>query len=340
MLDTIAMATQLKGKYKEAFEYADIYASTANISRETNDEKMMELFDLLLEASSESKPVEKIVGTDMRIFCKNFFEEEQDKKSLTELCNAIFRIMCMLLVYSLIDLLLLENQSDLIPLMIGLAIGALLHSVAKYCVQPIILKKKWKPIIYYFLICGIFGVSILGSILLTYNYNIDISTKILFIVAAIYVAIYLVYCAIKRTQSHGIEKLKKEFNQEVQDKAQMIAIAEGMAIRYKRIHKKQQKKGSTYTAQDFSNQIRKEERALKKMNICMVIILTAIVMIEALVSESLIFLLIMGVFEIIICSCVVKSNKKMIKMQIQVINECELQEMDIVEYVAKIKKGC
>ena len=71
MLDTISMAEKLQGDYRLVFEKADMY-STVSGSGDQNieDDRLMNLFDLLIEAQHEGKPVEKIVGNDIEAFCK------------------------------------------------------------------------------------------------------------------------------------------------------------------------------------------------------------------------------------------------------------------------------
>lgn len=80
MLDTLSMAEKLKGDYRKVFEKADMYSILSSENEEAGDEKMMNLYDLLLEAQSNEKPVEKIVGTDIETFCKDYFKVEQDAK--------------------------------------------------------------------------------------------------------------------------------------------------------------------------------------------------------------------------------------------------------------------
>lgn len=80
MLDTISMADKLKGDYRKVFEKADMYATVAGGEVETQDEKMMNLFDLLMQAQYEEKPIDKIVGSDIEEFCMNYFSQEEENK--------------------------------------------------------------------------------------------------------------------------------------------------------------------------------------------------------------------------------------------------------------------
>lgn len=354
MLDTISMATQLSGKYKEAFEYADVYSTTVSASEEMKDEKIMELYDLLMEAESVGNPVEKIIGDDIEVFCKNFFEEEKVKHTLTELPNVIFRIMLVLLIFSVIDLLFGEEQSDMMPMVVGFATGALVDAVVKYWLQPIVLKKKLKPIVYYFLILGIFLGTVTGFTILTQDYNIAIQTEWLLVIATIYVVIYFTVRSIRRYQKHGtilspdrkMKAMKKEFNQEMSDKSLVLPSAEGMEIRFKRIRKRKSRKGIEYTFHDFAELIRKEEVLDKKLDKLMALIFAGIVIVPGMttvVNESLIdgviLIAILGIVEFAIWHFTQKFNKKLVKLQLQIVEECEEQGIGIIEYVEEIKKN-
>ena len=57
MLDTISMAAQLRGEYKTVFEKADMYGALENSGDESNnDDKMMNLYDILMQAQEDNVP--------------------------------------------------------------------------------------------------------------------------------------------------------------------------------------------------------------------------------------------------------------------------------------------
>lgn len=63
------MENELTGKYREVFEKAELYGVIKNIDSKVQDEMMMNLFDILLSAQKDGKPVEKIIGTDIEALC-------------------------------------------------------------------------------------------------------------------------------------------------------------------------------------------------------------------------------------------------------------------------------
>ena len=356
MLDTISMAEQLSGDYRTVFERADIYSTTVGGTEENKDERMMELYDLLMEAEHQNKPIEKLVGSDIELFCKNFFEEERTQNQFVEVVSVIYRIACVLLVYTIIDLLFAENQSDILPLVVGIIGGTIADAIARYWLKPIVFKnKKIKPIVYYFMIIAIFLGSVTGFLIVTYNYNIEINTWWLFVISGAYVAGYLLVRSIWRYKKYGSilkvnreeRRIKKEFNRELNEKSLIKPSAEGMAIRFRRIRKRKQKIGKTeFTFQEFAQKIRREEAQIKTTNIIFAIIIAAIVlipgtsmMLNETILEGLIFMGILGVIESFVCYSSVKSNKKLMKIQLQILEECEKRDIDIIEYVEEIKKN-
>ena len=70
MIDTLAMANLLNGEYKEAFTKIDMYGSMGNVDMDIYEDRIMNLYDMFVEAQEEGKPVEKIIGKDIEGFCK------------------------------------------------------------------------------------------------------------------------------------------------------------------------------------------------------------------------------------------------------------------------------
>lgn len=352
MLDTIAMAEQLSGEYRSAFERADIYSFTAKKTEEYIDEKMMELYNLLIKAEKNNQPIEEVIGNDIELYCKNFFVEEKKRYTLKEALDSLFAIMCGLLIYTLLQLLLEEKQSNLLPFVAGFAAGGVVEVLAKYWLQPVVFKnKKIKPIVYYFSILGAFLGCFIGMLILSYKYNVTIQTWWLFGISAIYVLVYFVIRSIWRYKKYGSifghsseekmnKEFKKDFNKELQEKTMTKAVAQAMASRFRRIRKRKQKRGREYTFEDFAQLIRKEEKITKRGNWVFIIITALMVvvpginiMVEETLFDGFIFILIMGVFEYFICRLVVKSNIDSMKTQLSLIEECEQSNIDILEYV-------
>ncbi len=54
-INAVEMAEQLKGRYREVFERADLYGTLNGFEQEVLEDKLMNLYDLLMEAQHEEK---------------------------------------------------------------------------------------------------------------------------------------------------------------------------------------------------------------------------------------------------------------------------------------------
>ena len=62
----------LNDVYRPVFEQVETYVFAQNIDVKTRGERMSELLDIFLNAQSEGKPINSLVGNDIDRFCKNF----------------------------------------------------------------------------------------------------------------------------------------------------------------------------------------------------------------------------------------------------------------------------
>lgn len=353
MLDTIAMAEQLSGEYRSAFERADIY-STGTMGEDQLDEKMMDLYKRLLEAEQNKQPVEDVVGTDIELFCENYFVREKTKFTLKMALDILFKVMCGLFIYTVCLLVLDEEKSNLLPFVAGFISGSVVDVVDKHWLRPIIFKnKKIKPIVHY-LIVSVLSIGIfIGIWLLGHNIGavIVIPIRQLFLIAATYISIYCVVRLIWQYKERGSflrdfsekkesKKAKKEFNKELHDKVVFNAVAQGMASRFLRIRNRKQKKGQEYTFRDFAQLIQKENKFVKKGDAIFLIIVVSIVLvpginiiIEETLFDGLCFISIMGVVEYFICRFFLKSSARSMQLQLSILEECEQSGKDIIGYL-------
>lgn len=352
MLDTIAMAEQLSGEYRSAFERADIY-SIGTMEEERLDEKMMDLYNRLMEAEQNNQPVEEVVGNDIELFCKNYFVREKTKFTLKAALDVLLKVMCGLFIYSACLLLLDEKKSNLVLFVAAFIAGAADDVVAKHWLRPIFFrKKKIKPIIYYLIVLAVFWGFYVGILLLGHNIiGAVISTKQLFLITATYISIYSVVRLIWQYKERGSflrdfsekkesKKAKKEFNKELRNKSKFNTVAQVMAGRFCRIRKRKQKRGQEYTFQDFAQLIRKENKFVKIISFISVIILTLILfdpaiesMKEASFKDGLVSLLVLGSFEYFIWLVCFRWNVKSMQLQLSIVEECEQNGKDIIEYL-------
>ena len=82
------MKSQFSGDYRTAFDGAYKYGLTQSFPVAYFDEKMAELYDLLLTAQTNGKPAEKIVGTEIEAFCKDYFSDFEPENRLPGLTES------------------------------------------------------------------------------------------------------------------------------------------------------------------------------------------------------------------------------------------------------------
>lgn len=359
MLDTLAMAEKLHGEYRESFERADVYGVMAG--GDEYEDKMMNLYDLLLEAELEGKSVEKIIGRDIEQFCKSYFEREK-KSLLTTLPEKLYGILKIVFIFTLIDLFLLQEEgegfravnTDLSPIITGLLIGFVMLGIGEIIKRTIFKTKKIKPILYYGVITIIFIVLIVLSIIfIDAKISMELTGLPVVIISGFYTILYFIIRSIQRYKATGTiwsmtreeKKAKKQFNKEVSDESLKIYSAMGMASRFKRFQKKWTRKGKgEYTQADFAAKVRKEEVFVNKLDYWMILIFAAIIIVPAAgeminnsVVEGLILGAILAVVEIPIYIFTSKMNRENSVERLDILDECEERGITIVEYYEEMK---
>ncbi|MCM1399968.1 MAG: DUF1048 domain-containing protein [Clostridium sp.] len=86
-MDYTELSQKLEGEYRRVFDEVEAYAIIKNYAGEGKEELMMNLLDMLLTAQEEGKEAEKIVGNDVRKFCKDYFTAYDKKQGrLEQIC--------------------------------------------------------------------------------------------------------------------------------------------------------------------------------------------------------------------------------------------------------------
>ena len=289
-LDTIAMAKRLEGPYKEVFEKASMYSLG---EKDAPYDKMMELFDMLMEAQEEGKPVDKIVGDDIEAFCKKIFHGRRRYLDDINAFQWLHRIAWVCLAFTIWDFwdfyqtkasnvslwsMNLEVSYIFIGVMAGFVSSLIFAACVKYGLEPLIFKKKkMKPVVYntVVLLLGIitFGFFIYCAYQLDTEFYVN-GTWMLVILTG-YIAVYLIVRSAWCYHKYGTilnhnKKLKKEeqkeldaFNREISAEIEKNDTAEIMAKQFKKLQEKYERKGKgIYTQEMFAEKIRKDENFL------------------------------------------------------------------------------
>ncbi|MBE5954806.1 MAG: DUF1048 domain-containing protein [Lachnospiraceae bacterium] len=360
MIDTLAMANLLKGEYKEAFTKIDMYGSMGNVDMDIYEDRIMNLYDMFVEAQEEGKPVEKIIGKDIEGFCKAYYNCREEKKWYVDVLKRFCNIMTIIFVYCLLETFwvredkidFFEDNINIMPIVVGLIVGFILVGLGKLINKQVTFKKeKVNPAPYSILLLVVFVVGVIFAPLFKDDINISVPLGIITIVSGVITGIYLLVKIIIKIVNRDKIKLakeekaqRKEVLDEIEFRAGIKDVADGMVTRYNKKVTKHQKKGKTYTYDEFIQSIRKEMKDEKQYNI----VVGAILIIWAGISvvrcffvaepiPMIVFTALLIVAEVFIYKWFVKFNKEQTLSYEIILGECEKRDITVDEYVKEME---
>lgn len=362
MLNTLAMANLLKGEYKEAFTKIDLYGGMGNIDNDVYEDRITNLYDMFIQAQSEGKPVEKIIGNDIEAFCKEYYKIEDEKHKLRDYIGRIGYVMTVIFIYSIIDYVILqegnvpfmERTIDMFPVVLGLVVGLVLIAFGILVNKFITFKKKkLHPTLYYIVILVLFITGIIGGVA-TFSDKVDINLPlyIVLIVSGTISIVITLGSMIAKYKKNGTlkamdkeeKRIKKEFEKEISFEGGLKDVASGMAFRYKRLKKKKAKKGIEFTQADYAKVVQKEIDSEKLYNAGMAVLFLMFIIVPVVremitvgILNALILGAILAIIEILIYRAFVKFNKEQNESYRVILAECEEKGIDVVEYYEQYK---
>ena len=248
-MDYSYMTEQLRDEYQEVFEKTELYGVISEVNTEVQDELMINLFDLLLTAQTEGKPVEKIVGSDMERFCKEYFQNYNWKERMKYFPVEIYRFMRAVFILELIDLFLLEEnmdllhaQSDITPYIGGFGLSLVFTMIVDVFVRPVMFRLRIKPVFYYLGILVFWAAAIAICILLTDDLVFAIPMFPILMVSGTYVILYLIVRSVWRYRRYGsIRRPRsetKDFERAIKRESQEMIMLDLMLKKYQKKNKR------------------------------------------------------------------------------------------------------
>ena len=342
------LSENLKDNYKETFERVELYASIKEIGDEFCDEALMNLYDLLYTAQTNQQPVEKIIGADLEEFCKNYFQEYTLTERVKDIPNRLYRVFRYAFIVEIILLIpdwpkfvknIFSYKTDLTAYFAGLLVGALVSAIGSAILKPLIMKnRKVKPIVYSFVILGMFILFVAVSVLLLGEHTLMIPIIPVLATTGLYIIIYQTARAISNYKKYGtirnvkkkeLKKLVKADEKNSSDNNFRHALMEGLNKRYQKLA---QKKGMTKEA--FHALVKKEQRIL---DIVIPIIFAAFVIVPPVHEilqggkwyDALFFFLVLGIVESVIYwglnrGDVIRKN---------LLKDCDEKGMNLIDYI-------
>ena len=214
MMNYETMKTQLTGDFRAVFDKAQTYLMTSQFPMQYQDDKMMELYDLLFTAQTEQKAPEKIVGRDSAAFVQNFFSDYESgwKTRLCCIADACRRMSIVVLVILFIDCMINLNagtgffasRTDVSMILAGVLGGIAFLIVNQYILRPASLKsRKIRNTGWAFIVLGLFIVLIPVEVILMHDIELRVPTAALLIATGAYLVGYYVIRSIWRLKTYG-----------------------------------------------------------------------------------------------------------------------------------------
>ncbi len=348
------METQLNGEYRHVFAKAQLYSTLKNIADDTAEEKMLELYDLLLTAQTDGKPVEKLVGKNQNKFIKNFFGDYTFADRLRNIPVVLYRWAWFIFVIESIEAIAADGtiknffhiKSDVSGYGIGIVTGILMYLICSGVLAPILLKNRKSSHFtgWYFMILAMFIVLIVLGVHFFGDMTVTLLTHPFIICSGIYIVIYLVVRSAWRYKNYGsLRNTRKKIEQDsyyrnLYDKDMEKICLNGWKSRFERLSKK-----GKVTAETFIEKLKKEEKTTMTTMTVVVPLLFAIVILFSVFDvardstwyDTLFFVAVLGTIEYFIARWIIRSEKKQSAMRTGIIRRCEESGLTMPEYIDK-----
>lgn len=353
-MNYINLSAGLKGEYKEAYDRAVAYVTTKNYEGSFVDERMTELYDMLLTAESERKPVRNIIGDDYQSFLRSLFSDFGIKERLFSIFTALFRVAVIVLVFIAIDILASDNPVDKLifgsldsfTILGGFGAGILAVVISSFTFAPYIGKaKKVNTNILSAVLFLMLAVFIVLEMLL-YNQFEDAFNNIrggvlsTTVICATYITSYLIGRTIYRYKRFGtVFNISKQiYNKSYFRNIEDAQLEYTMLKSLQKKSKKMLNKGKT--PEEVRERIERTAQSNKKGNILMIIAFVIIYVgsiastaINSTPMDTAIFALVLIAIEYPIAHFFVKQNKKGTAIMDKVLEKSRNSGKPLNEYI-------
>lgn len=367
MLDIFAMEEKLTGEYKHAFSKISMYGTMTPLEHDRYEDRVLNIYDTLMAAQKDKKPVEKIIGRDIEAFCRSYYENQGLSEWVGNIFNRIFKVMLVLLVYSVVQLALeladrggsigvADIEVNAAPFLVGILAGFIIIAIEAVAKHKLLLKTdKIKNSVYAVGILVIFFICIAVGVVLFGDIDAKLPLWIMLAASGGYSVMYVLLAGIFRYRKTGtlknINRINrqelKEFNKELTLEYDIRTSAEGMAEQFDKMKKKYLKKGKPepkYT--EFVKKMYADHRFMRYAEIFFVIVSLGICVVNIAVnisSEDMLAVIIASAIVLAVNLCIFRFIMGAIRevevAQCMILKECEERGIDIYEYVADMEKA-
>ncbi len=353
-MDYAVMETQLSGEYREVFSKAVLYSTMKSIPEDICDDKLGELYDLLITAENENKPVQKLIGRDANGFYRDFFGDLTVWERLKAIPKSIYGTAWFIFIIECIAWLSEDGafknfftlKSDISGYGIGLIISVLMYFIASSIFAPLLLKQKKNKngIVWYILVLVLFVLLVGLGVYFFGDYSVLVPIHSLIISSGFYILVYIIVRSIWRLKNYGsLRNTRKQLEQSsyyknLENKDIENAILKGWKWRYEKLLKR-----GKVTEESFLKKLQDEEKFTEKFIGAgiptLFVLLTAVAVVEtALTStwyDTLTFAIIICVIEFFIGRCTLRSEKKQSAIRSRILDDCESKGITLPAYISE-----
>ncbi len=215
MVSYVLYKDKLKDAYLKAFDYVEAYAVAMDVPDQDLEEMLNHLLDTLYEAQENGKPVEKIVGSDLKQFCENYFQDYTYLGNfMKNLAPMFYRFSIFIFLFSLVELGQLEEDvtlfhatTDVGGYLCGAICGILAGIIATAVAKTFLFRsKKFTHKMFTWMVIVIFVVAIVLSMIICEDVNIMVPLFSFLLVSGGYIVLYKLIELVRRYQKYGYIK--------------------------------------------------------------------------------------------------------------------------------------
>ena len=354
-MNYIDLEKGLTGQYRETYKKVCTYAAMKNYSGDSVEEQMTELYDILLTAEKNGKPVQSVIGKDTESFLHSFFSEYGAKERVMNALSMLYRLAVIMLIFSVFDVLAADNPADMLThgkiapqnIFGGFLTGFMFTILTSTVFAPYAAKSKkndsnkWLG-----LTVVVFGVLIVAEIILIRHFKdklefMSISCLPYMICCAAYIVILLVCRAVYRYKTYGtVRNVTKQLYKEAHYKSIDDADTKYIIMkRWQKTHDKMIAKGKT--EEDFEKAVRNEMKNQKTGNVIFVVTTVSLTLIsiikvamESAIPDTIFYAIIISVIEGLLIRFFLRTFKSGEKSINEMIGECESEGVSMSQFLA------
>lgn len=346
----------LTGQYKEAYKKVCTYAALKNYTGDSVEEQMTELYDILLTAEKNGKPVQSIIGKDTESFLHSFFSEYGTKERVKNILSVLYSLAVIMLIFAAFDVIAADKPKDMLlhgriaPQNIfgGFLTGFMFNIFTSKVFAPRVAKSrksdsgKWLG-----LTVVVFGVLIAVEVILIRHFKdrlgfLSVSCLPYMICCAAYIVVFLVCRAVYRYKTYGtVRNVTKQLYKEAHYKSiDDIEVKYLTMKRWKKTHDKMLGKGKT--EEDFEKTVRNELKNQKTGNVIFVVTTAALTLFSVIkvamtsaLFDTIIYAVMITVIEGLMIRFFLRAFKSGEKTVKELIDECESEGVSMSQFLEK-----